>query len=338
MLEEAIEEAKDKCSGEHLEEDYKALPPILDEVEGKNPPKVQASLDIGSNSTTTQLGPPFRIDLMCDSSDFALGAVLWQRQDKKLHVIAYISKTLDNDQYNYTTTEKEMLAAVYAFEKSRPYLLCSKVVVYTDHTAINKLMVKKDTKPRLIRWDAYAMVHSCNSCQRRGNIGRRDEMPLNNILEVELFDVWGVDFMGTFPSSIGNQYILVAVDYVSKWIEAIAAPTNDSRVVSKLFKEYIFPRFGVPLAIISDGGSHFINRTIYALLKKYGVRHKVALAYHPQTNEQVENTGQDGLLIKKFNYDLDAVGNKCFLQLNELHELRLDAYENAKLYKERTKQ
>ncbi|XP_074278144.1 uncharacterized protein LOC141601742 [Silene latifolia] len=113
-------------------------------------------------------------------------------------------------------------------------------------------------------------------------------MPLNNILEVELFDVWGVDFMGPFPSSFGNQYILVTVDYVSKWIEAIAALTNDSRVVTKLFKEYIFPRFGVPRAVISDCGSHFINRTIYALLKKYGVRHKVALAYHPQTNGQVE--------------------------------------------------
>ncbi|XP_074299871.1 uncharacterized protein LOC141631046 [Silene latifolia] len=64
--------------------------------------------------------------------------------------------------------------------------------------------------------DAYAMVHSCNSCQRRGNIGRRDEMPLNTILEVELFDVWGVDFMGQFSSLFGNQYILVAVDYMSK--------------------------------------------------------------------------------------------------------------------------
>ncbi|XP_074298661.1 uncharacterized protein LOC141629584 [Silene latifolia] len=94
--------------------------------------------------------------------------------------------------------------------------------------------------------DTYAMVQSCNSCQRRGNIGRRDEMPLNNILEVELFDVWGVDFMGPFPSSFGNQYILVAVNYVSKWIEAIADPTNDSKVVTKLSNDYIFARFGLP--------------------------------------------------------------------------------------------
>ncbi|XP_074292941.1 uncharacterized protein LOC141619815 [Silene latifolia] len=106
-----------------------------------------------------------------------------------------------------------------------------------------------------------------------------EEMPLNNILEVELFDVWGVDFMGPFPSSFGNHYILVAVDYVSKSIEAIATPTNNSRVLPKIFKDCIFPWFGVPRAVISDGGSHLINRTIYVLLKKYGVRHKVALAY-----------------------------------------------------------
>ncbi|XP_074304990.1 uncharacterized protein LOC141639909 [Silene latifolia] len=125
---------------------------------------------------------------------------------------------------------------------------------------------------------------------------------------------------------------------------------NFSRIIS-------FPRFGVPRAIISDGGSHFINRTIYALLKKYGVRHKVALACHPQTNGQVEvsNCKIKAILehvschlllelehcarwaLKELNYDLDIAGNKRFLQLNELDELRMDAYGNVKLYKERTK-
>ena len=86
--------------------------------------------------------------------------------------------------------------------------------------------------------------------------------------EVELFDVWGIDFMGPFPPSLGNRYILVAVDYVSKWIEAIVAPTNDTRVVIKLFKNYIFPRFGTPRLVISDGGSHFISRIFDKLLRK----------------------------------------------------------------------
>lgn len=84
-------------------------------------------------------------------------------------------------------------------------------------------------------------------------------MPLNNILEVEIFDVWGMDFMGPFPPSNGNSYILVAVDYVSKWVEAVALPSNDSKVVIKFVKKHLFTRFGTPRAIISDGGSHFVN-------------------------------------------------------------------------------
>jgi transposase InsO family protein len=118
-------------------------------------------------------------------------------------------------------------------------------------------------------------------------------MPLTNILEVEIFDVWGIDFVGPFPSSMGNKFILVAVDYVSKWIEAIASPTDDTRVVLKLFKKTIFPRFGVPRLVISDGGSHFISKQFENLLKKYGVRHKVATPYHPQTSGQVEISNKE---------------------------------------------
>ncbi|CAM8959885.1 unnamed protein product [Rhodiola kirilowii] len=94
--------------------------------------------------------------------------------------------------------------------------------------------------------------------------------------------------MGPFPSSYGNQYILVTVDYVSKWVEAVASPTCDSKVVTKLFKKRIFPRFGVPRTVISDGGSHFKEKHFEALLRKYGVTHKVATPYHPPTSGQVE--------------------------------------------------
>ncbi|XP_013617892.1 PREDICTED: uncharacterized protein LOC106324476 [Brassica oleracea var. oleracea] len=102
-------------------------------------------------------------------------------------------------------------------------------------------------------------------------------MPQNPILEVEVFDVWGIDFMGSFPSSFGNKYILIAVDYVSKWVEAIASPTNDARVVTKMFRSTIFPRFGVPRVVISDGGSYFINKLLEGLLKKNSVKHKDSL-------------------------------------------------------------
>ncbi|CAA7047514.1 unnamed protein product [Microthlaspi erraticum] len=95
--------------------------------------------------------------------------------------------------------------------------------------------------------------------------------------------------MGPFkPSSNGHNYILVAVDYVSKWIEAIPCPACDAKVVIKLFRTIIFPRYGIPRVVISDGGSHFINKVFEKLMKSYGVKHKVATPYHPQTSGQVE--------------------------------------------------
>ena len=87
--------------------------------------------------------------------------------------------------------------------------------------------------------------------------------------------------MGPFLSSHGVTFILVAMDYVSKWIETIATKTNDSNVVVKFAREHIFTRFGTPRAIISDGGSHFYNKVFASLMKKYGVKHKVATPYHP---------------------------------------------------------
>jgi len=99
--------------------------------------------------------------------------------------------------------------------------------------------------------------------------------------------------MGPFPSSYGNKYILVAVDYISKWVEAIASPTNDTKVVLKLFKTIIFQRFGVPKVVISDGGKHFINKVFENLLRNHGVKHKVATPYHPQTSGQVEISNRE---------------------------------------------
>jgi len=384
-------------------------------------------------------------ELMCDASDTAVGAVLGQRRNKTFQPIYYASKTLTDAQQNYTTTEKELLAVVFAFDKFRSYLILSKVVVFTDHSALRHLMAKKDAKPRLIRWilllqefdveikdkkgaenlaadhlsrlenpllegtkaeiindcfpdehlyalkvdspwfadfanflasnilpnnlsyqqkkkffadvknymwedpflfklcadqvirrcvpeeemdsilhhchtrevgghfgvtrtaakvlqagfywptlfkDAHRFVSACDSCQRTGNISRKHDMPLTNILVCEVFDVWGIDFMGPFPSSYGNKYILVAVDYVSKWVEASALPTNDARIVCKFLKR-IFTRFGTPRAIISDRGTHFCNAQMEKLLSKYGVTHKLATPYHPQTSGQVEISNRE---------------------------------------------
>nr|GEW07889.1 hypothetical protein [Tanacetum cinerariifolium] len=275
-------------------------------------------------------------ELMCDASDFVVGAVLGQQIKKHFRSIHYASKTMTEAESYYTITEKEMLAVVYAFEKFCSYLIMNKSIVYTDHSALKYLFAKKDVKARLLRWilllqefnfkvvdtkgaenyaadhlsrfywptiykDAFELVKNYDSCQRQGKISQKDEMPQNAIQVCEIFDVWGIDFMGPFPNSKGNKYILVAVDYLSKWVEAKALPTNDARVVVKFLKS-LFSRFGTPKAIISDRGTHFCNDQFAKVMSKYG-------------------TARDH---RK-------------LQLNELHELRDQAYENSLIYKERAK-
>nr|GFA38492.1 reverse transcriptase domain-containing protein [Tanacetum cinerariifolium] len=336
-------------------------------------------------------------------------AVLGQRLEKHFRPIHYASKTMNQAEANYTTTEKEMLAVVYVFEKFCSYLIMNKSIVYTDHSALKYLFAKKDVKaqnpyenvfdPKEINeafpletlnkiahndpstpwyadlanyhagnfiikagkeaigilnachsgptgghygasytakkvfdsgqeaidiltachsgptgghygasytakkvfdsgfyWpsiykDAFELVKHCDSCQRQGKVSQRDEMPQNFLKICEIFDVWGIDFMGPFPSSKGNKYILVAVDYLSKWVEAKALPTNDARVVVKFLKS-LFSRFDTPKAIISDRGTHFCNDQFSRVMTKYGVTHQLSIAYHPQTSGQVEVTNR----------------------------------------------
>ena len=117
--------------------------------------------------------------------------------------------------------------------------------------------------------DVASFCACCARCQQMGHITRRNMMPLHLIHVVEIFDVQDIDFMGPFPNSFGNLYILLAIDYVSKWVEAMPSKTNDNKVVISFIKSNIFSLFGIPHAIISDNGTHFVNCSFESLMRKY---------------------------------------------------------------------
>ncbi|GJW76019.1 reverse transcriptase domain-containing protein [Tanacetum coccineum] len=241
-------------------------------------------------------------ELMCDVSDFAVGAVLGQKDGKNFHPIYFKSKTekeqkmlppityLESKMMKQAMTVKSMITFSEKISwKSTPLVnLGSQTlqITYSEEPYLFKVCSDGFYWPTIIK-EAHTLVHLCEACQKTRNISKRDEMPLNNIQVCEIFDIWGIDFMGPFPKSYKFEYILFVVDYVSKWAEAQALPTNDARVVVTFLKK-LFCHFGMPKALISDR-------------------------------------------------DLIAAGEKRMFQLHELDELRYQAYENSRLYKERTK-
>nr|GFB28756.1 reverse transcriptase domain-containing protein [Tanacetum cinerariifolium] len=187
--------------------------------------------------------------------------------------------------------------------------------------------------------DAFELVKRCDSCQRQEKISQKDEMQQNFIQICEIFDVWGIDFMGPFPSFKENKYILAVADYLSKWVKAKALPTNDARVVVKFLKS-LFSRFVTPKAIISDRGTHFCNDQFSRVTEKYGVTHRLSTAYHPQTSGQVEvtNRGFKRILERTVGENRASWSDKLEDALWEFQTaFKTSAYENSLIYKERTK-
>jgi hypothetical protein len=140
--------------------------------------------------------------------------------------------------------------------------------------------------------DTKIYVASCPECQKTGNICQRNSMPLKYNLQIDLFDVWGIDFMGPFKNSHGYEYILVMVDYVSKWVEAVPCRKASMEESITMIKNVIFPRFGTLGILISNGGTHFTGKNFKKCLSKLGIEHRVSTAYHPQTNRQAETSNR----------------------------------------------
>nr|GEW76368.1 reverse transcriptase domain-containing protein [Tanacetum cinerariifolium] len=405
-------------------------------------------------------------ELMCDVSDFAIGAVLGQDKTKHFQPIHYASKTMTEAQIHYTTTKKEMLAVVYAFEKFRSYLVLSKNIVYTDHSALKYLLNKQDAKPRLLWWvlllqefditihdkkgsenlaadhlsrlenphkdmlenkdinenfpletlgslsngstswffdianfhaknfikkgltsqqkkkffkdvkhyfwddpylfricadqiihrcvhgqeaidilkschegptgghhgvnltakkvfdtgffwpsiyrDAHDMIKSCDTCQRQGKISQRDEMPQNAIQVCEILDVWGIDFMGPFPSSKGNKSFQSRIE------------THLERTVGENRASWL-DKLDDALWAFRTAFKTPIGFTPYKLV------------YRKLCHLPIELEHKAYWALKHVNFDLKTASDHRKLQLNELNELRDQAYENYLIFKERTK-
>jgi transposase InsO family protein len=135
-------------------------------------------------------------------------------------------------------------------------------------------------------------VASCPECQRTGIIAQRNSMPLQYNLQIDRFDVWGIDLMGHFKNSFGFEYNLVMVDYVSKWVEAIPCRKASTEESITMIKIVIFPSFGTPRILISDGGTHITGKNFKKCLSKLGIEQRVSMAYHPQTNGQAETSNR----------------------------------------------
>jgi transposase InsO family protein len=150
--------------------------------------------------------------------------------------------------------------------------------------------------------DAKRFVETCPECQWSGNISQRNAILLNYYnLQIDLFVVWGIDFMGPFVNSHGYEHILVIVGYVSKWFEAIHVGKHlRKKLYIQMIKTMIFSQYDIPRILVSDGGSHFIGKDFKRCLAKLGIEHRVSTTYHQQTNGQVQtsNTQLKGIRTK----------------------------------------
>nr|GEU43662.1 hypothetical protein [Tanacetum cinerariifolium] len=332
-------------------------------------------------------------ELMCDASDYAIGAVLGQRKSKHFQPIHYAIKTMTEAQIHYTTTEKEMLVVVYAFEKFRPYLVLSKSIVYTDHSALKYLLNKQDAKPRLLRWILLLQEFDITILDKKGpeNLAAdhllRLENPHQGVLEnKDINENFPLETLGSLTSNntpcfadIANSMKGISLRRLLKFsklamrdlLGAIMVPILQRRrgrekylremrclrTVSKFVRYSIFG----PLTIFPNGLKRKRsppmmlertvgeNRTLWFdklddALWDFHTAYKTPigctpykLVYGKPCHLPIELEHRAYWALKHVNFDLKTTGDHHKLQLNELSELRDQAYENSVIYKERTK-
>nr|GEZ03956.1 reverse transcriptase domain-containing protein [Tanacetum cinerariifolium] len=236
---------------------------------------------------------------MCDASDFAIGTVLGQRMTKHFQPIHYASKTMIEAQIHYTTIKKEMLVVVYAFEKFWPYLVLSKSIVYTDHSALKYLRSKQDAKPRLLQWVLLLQEFNITIRDKKGSKNLAIdhlsglENPLKDVLEnKDINEKFPLETLGSLSSGSTLCFADIANFHAGNFIKkGLTSQQN-----KKFFKDvkhyfwddpYLF-RICTDQVIHRDHGTHFCKDQFARVMTKYGVTHRLSTAYHPQTSGQVE--------------------------------------------------
>nr|GEV28021.1 reverse transcriptase domain-containing protein [Tanacetum cinerariifolium] len=274
---------------------------------------------------------------MCDASDFSIGAVLGRRQEKHFRPIHYASKTMTEAKSNYTTTEKEMLSVVYAFEKFQSYLIMNKSIVYMDHSALKYLFAKKVSKARLLCLVLLLQEFTFKVIDTKGaeNLAAdhlsRLENPHQNVLDPkEINESFPLETLNMVSSHGNSSTPCITSGMTPFFSKSVRIKSSEGVYTAKkpltflklatmdlprdIMAQTTMPRrFGTSRVIISDREMHFCNDQFAKVMLKYDVTLRLATAYHPK----------------------QVVRRK--VQLNELNELRDQAYENSLIYKEKTK-